>query len=192
MNRARPFGDGKTPRTEKLGVLGPTADPEWKGLPARKAQLVEQEAFPSGDLGETKPKRQEGDVLSAGREQSESVVVSASKQTTQTRRNSPLRRLRRRLKRVFVRARPAVTNSLSERADWPALNILLSEYFDAEWYRAKYPDVSIWGADPYQHFVHHGAAELRDPCAEFDSNDYEANNPEVRRFESRLLAFWKK
>ena len=59
------------------------------------------------------------------------------------------------------------------------MNALLSEYFDAEWYRAKYPDIRGTDAEAYDHFVRHGAAERRNPCAEFDSNDYLTNHPDV-------------
>lgn len=54
-----------------------------------------------------------------------------------------------------------------------------SDYFDAEWYLAFYPDVAEAGVDPVRHFVTEGAYELRNPGPRFDSLKYHKANPDV-------------
>jgi SAM-dependent methyltransferase len=44
--------------------------------------------------------------------------------------------------------------------------------FDAEYYLRTYPDVAAAGVDPYEHYIHNGAAEGRDPQALFDTSYY--------------------
>jgi len=55
----------------------------------------------------------------------------------------------------------------------------LAGFFDAEWYLSRYPDVDASVQDPLQHFVHHGAAEGRDPNRFFDGAWYLAHYPDV-------------
>lgn len=54
-----------------------------------------------------------------------------------------------------------------------------SGLFDAEWYLRQYPDVAQSGVDPVVHYVHHGAAEGRNPSAEFDTRFYLDTYPDV-------------
>lgn len=51
-----------------------------------------------------------------------------------------------------------------------------SGLFDAEWYLKQYPDVAATKMDPLQHFVRHGASELRDPGPFFSTAAYVAAN----------------
>ncbi len=44
--------------------------------------------------------------------------------------------------------------------------------FDPEFYLRRYPDVAAAGADPWLHYLLHGAAEGRKPHPLFDSNYY--------------------
>ncbi|MBV9252470.1 MAG: glycosyltransferase, partial [Acetobacteraceae bacterium] len=55
----------------------------------------------------------------------------------------------------------------------------LAGFFDAEWYRSRYPDIEAAGADPLYHFVTWGAAEGRDPNRWFDSAWYLEHYPDV-------------
>jgi glycosyltransferase involved in cell wall biosynthesis/predicted O-methyltransferase YrrM len=55
-----------------------------------------------------------------------------------------------------------------------------SPLFDADWYRAKYPDVVQSGWDPILHYLVHGGKEWRQPSAAFDVEEYLAANPDVR------------
>jgi GT2 family glycosyltransferase/glycosyltransferase involved in cell wall biosynthesis len=55
----------------------------------------------------------------------------------------------------------------------------LSGFFDPDWYLSRYPDVAAAGANPLRHFVHHGAAERRDPNRFFDSAWYLTRHPDV-------------
>ncbi len=57
----------------------------------------------------------------------------------------------------------------------------LGTFFDAEWYRAEYPDVATAGIDPLDHFLNHGMAEARNPNAFFDSAWYLEQYPDVAR-----------
>ena len=43
-----------------------------------------------------------------------------------------------------------------------------SPLFDRDWYLAMNPDVAVAGADPWRHYLRHGAAEGRDPNPLFD------------------------
>lgn len=59
-------------------------------------------------------------------------------------------------------------------------------WFSERFYLARYPDVAeavhagIWQSG-YQHFLHHGAFELRSPCAALDLAWYADSDPVVRR-----------
>ncbi|HEV2100102.1 MAG TPA: hypothetical protein VGR45_14415, partial [Stellaceae bacterium] len=50
--------------------------------------------------------------------------------------------------------------------------LLLSGLFDPEFYLDKYPDVRAAGADPLEHFAHHGDAENRQPNRLFYTRYY--------------------
>jgi GT2 family glycosyltransferase/glycosyltransferase involved in cell wall biosynthesis len=52
-------------------------------------------------------------------------------------------------------------------------------FFDAAWYRARYPDVIAAGHDPLRHFIRNGLAERRDPNPFFDSIWYTEHYPDV-------------
>lgn len=53
--------------------------------------------------------------------------------------------------------------------------------FDKDWYLERYPDVASTQVDPLQHFIDHGAAELRDPGPNFSTSGYLIKNPDVAR-----------
>ncbi len=55
----------------------------------------------------------------------------------------------------------------------------MAGFFDADWYRARNPDISASGLDPLQHFIRHGAEERRDPNRFFDSAWYDEHYPDV-------------
>lgn len=62
----------------------------------------------------------------------------------------------------------------------PAVSVLKqSGLFDGKWYLEQYPDVAADGMDPVEHYVHHGAAEGRNPGPEFDTKYYLENNLDV-------------
>ena len=44
--------------------------------------------------------------------------------------------------------------------------------FDAGWYLRSYPDVAAAGMDPFEHYLHQGFKEDRNPSAEFDTRFY--------------------
>ena len=52
-------------------------------------------------------------------------------------------------------------------------------FFDAAWYRTRYPDVVAAGHDPLRHFIRNGLAEQRDPNPFFDSAWYTEKYPDV-------------
>jgi hypothetical protein len=54
-----------------------------------------------------------------------------------------------------------------------------SGIFDKEWYVRQYPDVAGSGIDPLTHFLHFGAAELRDPSPRFSSRKYLSRHSDV-------------
>ncbi len=72
----------------------------------------------------------------------------------------------------FVPDRPEAT-SFADLAD------ALAGFFDPDWYLSRYPDVAAAGSEALHHFVHHGAAEGRDPNRFFDSAWYLEHYPDV-------------
>jgi GT2 family glycosyltransferase len=59
-----------------------------------------------------------------------------------------------------------------------ARRIAASGWFDAPWYRARYPDIAD-EADPALHYLRRGAAEGRSPGPRFDGPAYARRHPEV-------------
>ncbi|CAM5221097.1 glycosyltransferase family 4 protein [Alishewanella longhuensis] len=57
--------------------------------------------------------------------------------------------------------------------------LLATGLFDADFYLSCYGDVKAAVVDPYEHFLNHGIAELRDPCATFSSSGYQLRYPDV-------------
>jgi len=56
-----------------------------------------------------------------------------------------------------------------------------SEYFDADWYALKNPDVAKVFKNPAEHYFLHGGHEGRDPSARFSSRTYLLDNPDVAK-----------
>ena len=57
-----------------------------------------------------------------------------------------------------------------------------SQWFDAKWYLAQYPDIardSKMSANPARHYLLMGGFEGRNPSPGFDSAYYLAHNPDV-------------
>jgi len=57
--------------------------------------------------------------------------------------------------------------------------IARSGLFDAEWYLRTYTDVATIAMPPVQHYLKHGARELRDPGPGFSTSGYLRANPDV-------------
>ncbi|WP_156026483.1 hypothetical protein [Sulfitobacter donghicola] len=89
------------------------------------------------------------------------------------------------LKRAHDNLNKALSNRLAVRSYKAARTKLLSDnelvaasnLFDAEWYKATYPDIA--DQDPLRHFVQNGLYELRNPSPHFDSLKYHLANPDV-------------
>lgn len=56
-----------------------------------------------------------------------------------------------------------------------------SGLFDAEWYRATYPDIDDSPLSPWEHFLRHGLQEGQAPGPDFHPAQYLAANPDVAR-----------
>lgn len=69
------------------------------------------------------------------------------------------------------------------RQPWIEDTRVISEagLFDRNYYLATYGDVAKSGMDPLEHYVRYGAAEGRNPSADFDTQLYLELNPDVRR-----------
>src|ERR1700693_5395682 len=52
-------------------------------------------------------------------------------------------------------------------------------FFDADWYRARYPDTITADLDSLRHFIRYGIGERRDPNRFFDSAWYTEHYPDV-------------
>ena len=68
--------------------------------------------------------------------------------------------------------------------------IIISKYFDREWYISQYPDVAGDHVDPVLHYIRHGAAEGRWPRADFDSAGYLVANADVAAAAINPLVHW--
>jgi Glycosyl transferase family 2 len=97
-------------------------------------------------------------------------------------------RLLRRIRRAFSSRsleREPVTTPLSQhilldKAEREAVEaIALSSLFDSSFYFDRNPDVAASGVDPIVHYVFWGAAENRDPSADFNTAGYKARYPEL-------------
>jgi 2-polyprenyl-3-methyl-5-hydroxy-6-metoxy-1,4-benzoquinol methylase len=65
------------------------------------------------------------------------------------------------------------------RLPQPAFDDAREPLFDTGYYLRTYPDVAAAGVDPYEHYIHFGAAEGRDPQALFDTTYYLERYPDV-------------
>ncbi len=65
---------------------------------------------------------------------------------------------------------------------------LIAPEFDAAYYLDANEDVRESGMDPFEHFLLHGADELRNPNAWFDTGFYVRNNADV--VDAELNPFW--
>jgi hypothetical protein len=64
--------------------------------------------------------------------------------------------------------------------EWRAIEAIeQSPYFDGTWYLGEYPDVADAGLSPAEHYLHHGAAEGRDPGPDFSTEFYLRSYPDV-------------
>ncbi|MTI65568.1 MAG: glycosyltransferase [Firmicutes bacterium] len=52
--------------------------------------------------------------------------------------------------------------------------------FDEEYYLKNNEDISKTNIDPLEHYIKHGAKELRNPSTDFDTSYYIKNNPDVK------------
>tara|TARA_B100001146_G_scaffold209819_1_gene207130 strand:- start:544 stop:1029 length:486 start_codon:yes stop_codon:yes gene_type:complete len=59
-------------------------------------------------------------------------------------------------------------------------NLAQSGLFDAAWYLRRYPDVGAAGVNPVDHYLMHGASEMRDPSPYFSTASYLLMYPDVR------------
>lgn len=66
--------------------------------------------------------------------------------------------------------------------------MLIAPEFDAAHYLDNNEDVRFSGMDPFEHFLTHGAAELRNPNAWFDIGFYVRNNADV--VDAEVNPFW--
>ncbi|WP_375461846.1 glycosyltransferase [uncultured Enterovirga sp.] len=81
---------------------------------------------------------------------------------------------------VMARLDPAERDKDWQADDDESLEYLLArtDLFDEAWYVRVNRDVGVSGMKAIQHFVRHGAAELRDPGPAFDSNFYQLLYPD--------------
>ena len=104
------------------------------------------------------------DDLLAARNELRTVTASSSWRLTE-----PLRRLR-----GGAEKRPGARN-------WQRDYRLIKEsgLFDRDYYLRVNPDVAKLRIDPIRHYLMHGAAEGRNPSADFNTRDYIRSHPEL-------------
>ena len=61
----------------------------------------------------------------------------------------------------------------------PAVEAALRPAFDADWYRAAYPELGDALTDPLKHYLAHGWLDGRDPTPEFSTSGYLARFPDA-------------
>lgn len=71
------------------------------------------------------------------------------------------------------------TDKAKQKLQQEAALIITSEYFDIDWYLARYPDVAAGNINPAEHYLKFGAAEGRMPGPLFDGNWYLQRYPDV-------------
>jgi hypothetical protein len=95
-----------------------------------------------------------------------------------------------RLRKVL--AKPISLIRLLLPSEWRARldirSIRQSGLFDIGWYLGQHADVAARGFDPIEHYVRHGAAELRDPSRRFSTRWYLQQYPDVARARANPLA----
>jgi chromosome segregation ATPase len=121
------------------------------------------------------------DALEESRERIDTLEGSTSWRLT-----APLRRLSRlgRRSQAYPPALPAPVPELEPGAasaqEPEALGLIrATALFDAAWYLAEYADVAEAGTDPAEHYLSHGADELRDPGPAFSTAGYRQRYPDV-------------
>lgn len=83
-------------------------------------------------------------------------------------------------RRPFSAPVPMCRGTEAQKAHNLALLAQQSGLFDAAWYLRRYPDVAAAGMDPWQHYLHHGHKEDRDPGPRFSGSGYQFSVPEAR------------
>ncbi|MDR6984032.1 putative nucleic acid-binding Zn-ribbon protein [Rheinheimera pacifica] len=71
------------------------------------------------------------------------------------------------------------TDKAKEKLQQEAALIITSEYFDIDWYLARYPDVAAGNINPAEHYLKFGASEGRMPGPLFDGDWYLQRYPDV-------------
>jgi glycosyltransferase involved in cell wall biosynthesis len=74
--------------------------------------------------------------------------------------------------RPFPAPPQMLRGSAAERQHNLQLAVQQAAWFDAIWYRQRYPDLTAWQDDPALHFILHGAEEWRDPSPQFSFSGY--------------------
>lgn len=90
--------------------------------------------------------------------------------------------------RLLSRLRHSTTTSRREERLRAMLET--SGLFDGEWYLRQYPDVAEAGLQPVDHYLKHGADEMRDPGPAFSTRHYLALYPDIREAGVNPLAHY--
>lgn len=96
--------------------------------------------------------------------------LGAVKSSTLWKSAAPVRVLKRLVKK---------TDTSKQKLQQEAALIITSEYFDIDWYLARYPDVASGNINPAEHYLKFGASEGRMPGPLFDGNWYLERYPDV-------------
>lgn len=87
-----------------------------------------------------------------------------------------IKKQRSRLEKTWSRLRARIRPKMVE-----VFAVRESLLFDADWYRATYPDVGLKRFDPASHYLRFGAKEGRDPGPLFATRQYLVENPDVAK-----------
>jgi len=144
------------------------------------ARMAQQHAAPAAEPTEPRPEVAENERLVAELARKEEQVRSLLQKLAVNAASQADRPLRSSSFRLFGAAGPHARLEKKERKLRKQAQLIReSGLFDEVWYLARYPDVKQSGMDPAAHFLHYGAAEMRDPSAFFDTKAYVAANSDV-------------
>lgn len=85
---------------------------------------------------------------------------------------------------------PAELRRLPSESRAQQRQVLIEDgYFNESYYRHIYSDVANSNLDPFEHYLHSGAREGRNPSPVFDTNYYRAMNPDLGPKENPLIHY---
>ncbi|QEZ47536.1 glycosyltransferase [Cupriavidus oxalaticus] len=128
-------------------------------------------------------KNEENEALAAAVAAGQNKIAELSHALDAVKRENALLHQASALPHVLARALPTPVKKVVRliRDELDIRYLRSKSHFDSAWYLAQNPDVQAAGVDPIRHFIRYGAAEGRNPRADFDTKRFLANRAKTRR-----------